>query len=82
MSYPPQPPYSPGGPPPGWVPPPPPPPGYYPPPPLVIPPDQFNHGKHALITLFTCGAWLPGWFLMWVCHPRKAKVVQSKPPRR
>lgn len=90
MSYPPQPPQNPDQPPPGWVPPPPPPqPGYFPPqpptwqqpppaPPLVVPADQFNHGKHLMWTLLTCGIWGIGWFIAWVCHPRKTRIIQPK----
>lgn len=51
----------------------------YPPTP---PPQQFKvvktggarHGMHAMISLFTCGLWLPIWFLAWL-FSRKHKVT-------
>lgn len=57
-----------------------PPQGQYPPP--GYPPQQWKvvktggtrHGMHALISLFTCGAWLPVWFLVWLLT-KKHKVA-------
>lgn len=28
----------------------------------------FNHGTHFVITLLTCGAWLPVWILLAIVH--------------
>ncbi|OKI43031.1 hypothetical protein [Micromonospora sp. CB01531] len=63
---------------------PPPPQGQYPPPgyPPQAPPQQWKvvktggtrHSMHALISLFTCGAWLPVWFLVWLLT-KKHKVA-------
>lgn len=27
----------------------------------------FNHTPHVILTLFTCGLWLPIWLLIWAC---------------
>ena len=34
----------------------------------VMAPRRFNHGLHALITVFTCGAWLPFWIILAIIH--------------
>jgi hypothetical protein len=28
----------------------------------------FQHGPHLILTLFTCGFWLPVWFILALCH--------------
>lgn len=34
---------------------------------IVVKPP-FNHGLHALITLLTCGMWLPVWIIRAILH--------------
>ncbi|MEV1109951.1 hypothetical protein AB0I95_15010 [Micromonospora sp. NPDC049751] len=85
QQYPPYPPQGPQGyPPQGQYPPP----GYQPQPeyPPQAPPQQFKviktggtrHGLHAMISLFTCGLWLPIWGIIWVITPKKQKVAVPK----
>lgn len=42
-----------------------------------------GHGTHFMITLFTCGAWLPIWVLMtiidWCREPRTTGVYVAQP---
>lgn len=33
-----------------------------------MPPRSFNHLPHAVLSLFTCGFWLPLWLILWACH--------------
>ncbi|MEV0428921.1 hypothetical protein [Micromonospora sp. NPDC050495] len=50
--------------------------------PPQVPPQQWKviktggtrHGMHAMISLFTCGLWLPVWFCAWL-FTRKHKVA-------
>ncbi|SCG79481.1 hypothetical protein [Micromonospora humi] len=49
-------------------------PGYSPQQWKVVKTGGTRHGVHALISLFTCGAWLPVWFLVWVLT-KKHKVA-------
>jgi predicted RNA-binding Zn-ribbon protein involved in translation (DUF1610 family) len=35
---------------------------------VVIPRADFNHGIHLLLTVLTCGLWLPVWILAWLIH--------------
>lgn len=30
---------------------------------------NINHGVHIILTLVTCGMWLPVWFVVWLCAP-------------
>ena len=62
-------------PPQGYGPPPPQPWGYGPPlqPQIVVvqaPPPRapFNHLLHLVITIFTCGLWLPVWVILAIAH--------------
>lgn len=46
---------------------------HQPPPPTVYVQTQvvkapFNHTPHVVLTLFTCGGWLPIWLIIWACH--------------
>jgi predicted amidophosphoribosyltransferase len=35
---------------------------------VVVHHSGFNHGPHLILTLFTCGAWVPIWLILWACH--------------
>jgi Protein of unknown function (DUF2510) len=39
-----------------------------------------NHALHAVLTLFTCGAWLPIWIIVAIVHASQPRGQQSYPP--
>ncbi len=45
---------------------------------------RVGHGVHFMITLFTCGAWLPIWILIafidWARGPRTTVIHQKSSP--
>lgn len=54
---------------------PPPHPQYYQPPPpqtvyvqTAVVKAPFNHVPHLVLTLLSCGAWIPIWLICWACH--------------
>jgi hypothetical protein len=38
-----------------------------------------NHALHAVLTLFTCGAWLPIWIIIAIVDAGQSRVVQQTP---
>lgn len=36
--------------------------------PMPMRKPEFNHTPHVIITLLTCGGWLPFWLILWACH--------------
>jgi hypothetical protein len=38
-----------------------------------------NHALHAVLTLFTCGAWLPIWVIVAIVDAGQSRVVQQTP---
>jgi Protein of unknown function (DUF2510) len=38
-----------------------------------------NHALHAVLTLFTCGAWLPIWIIIAIVDAGQSRVVQQAP---
>jgi hypothetical protein len=32
---------------------------------------EFNHLPHVILTLLTCGTWLPIWLICWACSNSK-----------
>lgn len=41
---------------------------YVQPPQVVIAKAQFSHGKHLLVDILSCGAWIPFHILLWLLH--------------
>lgn len=36
-----------------------------------------NHGLHLILTLVTCGAWLPIWLIVWLSRRGQSRVIVS-----
>jgi hypothetical protein len=47
------------------------PPPAYQPYPVVIQTGGTNHGLHLLLTILTCGAWLPFWIVIAIFSPKR-----------
>lgn len=43
----------------------------------VIKVGGVRHGLHAIISLFTCGLWLPVWFIVWVLSPKPTTIRED-----